>query len=328
VENRAPRNKTINITEDEQKLYLNNTIRLDRKADISEVINKTICQDVNEACEMLPDKFIDLMIADPPYNLTKTFGNLSFRMRSYNKYVEYIDNWLSGMVRLLKDDASIYVCGDWRCSSAIQSVLAKYFNIRNRITWEREKGRGSLQNWKNASEDIWFATVSDKYKFNLDDVKLSKRVIAPYKNGDGTPKDWTQELEGKYRLTCPSNLWTDITVPFWSMSENTDHPTQKPEKLLAKLILASSDKGDIIFDPFLGSGSTSVTAMKLQRRYVGIEIDETYCCLAEKRLHMARENKNIQGYANGIFYERNSRKEIKDTKEDPSRDSLINTLKM
>lgn len=93
---------------------------------------------------------------------------------------------------------------------------------------------------------------------------------------------------------------------FWSMPENTDHPTQKPEKLVAKILLASSKPKDVVFDPFLGSGTTSVVAKKLERNYVGIEIDEYYCCLAEKRLEIAESNKTIQGYSDNIFWERNS----------------------
>jgi site-specific DNA-methyltransferase (adenine-specific) len=101
-------------------------------------------------------------------------------------------------------------------------------------------------------------------------------------------------------------MWTDISIPFWSMPENTDHPTQKPEKLVAKLVLASSNVGDVVFDPFLGVGTTSVVSKKLGRRYFGVEIDATYCCLAEKRLLLAECDTSIQGYADGVFWERNS----------------------
>ena len=90
------------------------------------------------------------------------------------------------------------------------------------------------------------------------------------------------------------------------MPENTDHPTQKPEKLLAKIILASSRPGDFVFDPFLGSGTTAVVAKKLGRQYCGVELDLTYCCLAEKRLALAEQDKTIQGYAEGVFWERNT----------------------
>ena len=112
--------------------------------------------------------------------------------------------------------------------------------------------------------------------------------------------------DGNYRLTYPSNFWDDISVPFWSMPENTDHPTQKPEKLYAKLILASTKPGDIVFDPFLGSGTASVVAKKLGRHYLGIEMNEEYCLLAQKRLNMADEDKSIQGYSDGVFWERNT----------------------
>ncbi len=107
------------------------------------------------------------------------------------------------------------------------------------------------------------------------------------------------------RFTYPSNIWTDISIPFWSMPENTDHPTQKPEKLIAKLILASSNKGDVVFDPFLGSGTTAVTAKKLGRKFVGIEKEQEYVALAMKRLELADDNSEIQGYENGIFKARN-----------------------
>jgi site-specific DNA-methyltransferase (adenine-specific) len=90
------------------------------------------------------------------------------------------------------------------------------------------------------------------------------------------------------------------------MPENTDHPTQKPEKLVAKIILASSNPGDVVFDPFLGSGTTSVVAKKLGRKYFGVEMDEMYSCLTEKRLKMAETEPSIQGYSNGVFWERNT----------------------
>jgi site-specific DNA-methyltransferase (adenine-specific) len=183
--------------------------------------------------------------------------------------------------------------------------------VRNRITWEREKGRGASRNWKSCSEDVWFCTVTDRYTFNLEAIKLRRRVLAPYTDEQGDPKGWDRAEGAGFRLTHPSNLWTDLTVPFWSMPENTDHPTQKPEKLLAKVILASSNPGDVIFDPFLGSGTSSVVAKKLGRHYIGVEIDELFCCLAEKRLAMAESDPRIQGYADGVFWERNTLPEQK-----------------
>jgi len=259
-----------------------------------------------EAIPQLPDRFVDLLILDPPYNLDKSFNGQSFEQCPPENYAAWIESWLAPLRRLLKPKASIYFCCDWRCSAVVQQVGARYFVTQNRITWEREKGRGAQKNWKNCSEDIWFFTTDRDYKFNVDAVKLKRRVVAPYTNDDGAPKDWMRTEQGSFRLTHPSNLWTDISVPFWSMPENTDHPTQKPEKLIAKLILASSDAGDVILDPFLGSGTTSVVAKKLGRRFVGIEIDEFYCCLAEFRLDLADRDCSIQGFHEGVFWERNT----------------------
>lgn len=272
---------------------------------VERVLNKTILQDIVEAISFLPLHFVDLLFLDPPYNLTKQFRSMTFTEKTNADYTAWMDEWLSPMVRLLKPTASIYICGDWRSSLPIQTIAEKYFVMRNRITWEREKGRGAKANWKNASEDIWFCTMSEKFTFNIDAVKMKRKVLAPYTN-NGVPKDWQKTNEGNFRITHPSNLWTDLTVPFWSMAENTEHPTQKPEKLLAKIILASTKKGDVVFDPFLGSGTTSVVAKKLGRKYVGIERDEHFAVLAEKRLVLAEKERTIQGFRDGVFWERNS----------------------
>jgi len=266
-----------------------------------------------EILDWLPSSFADLIFVDPPYNLTKSFNGVIFRERPIESYKEWIDSWLPKLTRTLKPEGSIYICGDWRSSAAIHLVAERYLTVRNRITWEREKGRGATANWKNCSEDIWFCTKSEEFTFNLEDVKIKRQVIAPYTDTAGNPKDWEKSENGNYRITHPPNIWTDLTVPFWSMPENTDHPTQKPEKLLAKIILASSKKGGVVFDPFLGSGTSAVVAKKLGRKYVGIEIDRTFCALAEKRLEIAGYDRSIQGYVDGVFWERNSIQNVRST---------------
>lgn len=302
----AKLNRTIRLDKEEVIKYSAEIIRLTKPAKIRSLVNKVINQDIFEAVNFLPDNFIDLLFIDPPYNITKKFNKVSFREMEHFEYVKWLDSWLGKVVRVLKENASIYICGDWKTSAAIFITGSKYFKVRNRITWEREKGRGAKGNWKNCSEDIWFFTNSSKHTFNVNDVKLRRKVLAPYKDKDRNPKDWKQVSTGNFRDTFPSNIWNDISVPFWSMPENTDHPTQKPEKLLAKIILASTKKGNIVFDPFLGSGTTAVVAKKLGRKYVAVEVDEYYCCLAEKRLELADNEKRIQGYEDGVFWERNT----------------------
>jgi site-specific DNA-methyltransferase (adenine-specific) len=304
---RAPRNRTITLDAAEVERLKKKLYHINRPVSLDEVLGRTIQQDLAEVIAYLPKKSVDMLFLDPPYNLSKSFNKRKFKQIPIEAYSEYLDFWLSQLIPLLKPKASVYICGDWRSSTSIHLIAQKYLKIINRITWEREKGRGAKRNWKNAAEDIWFCAMSEDYTFNVEAVKLKRRVIAPYKV-DGAPKGWSETAQGKFRLTYPSNLWTDLTVPYWSMPENTDHPTQKPEKLLAKLILASTRQNDVVFDPFLGSGTTSVTAKKLGRRFFGVEIDAFYACLAEKRLELAEQDTRIQGYSDKVFWERNTAK--------------------
>jgi len=303
---RAKRNRTITLSRVEEDRYGKNLTHITEPVRADALGNRILNQDVLETVALLPDALVDLLILDPPYNLTKAFASTAFRKKSVAGYAEWFGNLLVKLLPLLKKTASVYVCSEWCSSTAVHLVLDKFLKVRNRITWERDKGRGAKTNWKNASEDIWFATVCDDYVFNVEDVKLRRRVLAPYTDNNGLPRDWDDTSAGQFRSTHPSNLWNDITVPFWSMPENTDHPTQKPEKLLAKLILASTNQDDFVLDPFLGAGSSVVTAKKLNRKFLGIEIERQYCLLAAKRLHLAELDPAIQGYTDGVFWERNT----------------------
>ena len=302
---KAPRNRTLRLTEKELAQFEKKLFVPEKKLSLRKITNKIICADFLQVIDFLPDGFVDLLILDPPYNLDKNFNGTKFASMKNADYEAYLDSWFPKLLRLLKPEASVYLCGDWKCSAAEFSVMEKYLHVRNRITWQREKGRGAAANWKNSCEDIWFGTVSENYYIDVDAVKMKRKVIAPYKK-DGQPKDWEESEGGKYRLTCPSNFWDDISVPYWSMPENTDHPTQKPEKLLAKLILASTPPGAMVFDPFCGSGTTAVTAKKLGRNYCGIEWNKEYCCWTLARLKKAENDPSIQGYTDGVFWERNT----------------------
>ncbi len=305
---RAPYNRTLQVNEEEiNELKKRLLFPAGSAFTKEEIINKTICGDLFQTIDLLPDSFADLIIIDPPYNLSKDFAGMKFRQMNDNAYLDYLRSWFHKVVEKLKPNGTLYLCGDWKCTAALYTVMNENLSVLNRITWQREKGKGAKSNWKNCMEDIWFGVKNPKdYYFNIDAVKVRRKVIAPYKK-DGKPKDWEETPEGNFRMTHPSNFWDDLTVPYWSMPENTDHPTQKPEKLIAKLILASCPPNGIVFDPFLGSGTSSVVAKKLDRHYCGIEMNPEYCCWAEKRLEKATANRTIQGYENGIFWERNSK---------------------
>ncbi len=302
---RAGRNRTLTVSEEEipalEKCILGADDIKGRMAD-DVVINA----DLMDCIDDIPDEYFNLIIIDPPYNLDKNFHGKKFAKMQPEAYEDYLRSWFYKVCDKLAPNGTLYMCGDWKCSSSMQRVIEERLTIVNRITWQREKGRGAKTNWKNAMEDIWFAVKNPKdYYFDVESVKMKRKVIAPYRV-DGNPKDWEATEAGNFRITYPSNFWDDICIPFWSMPENTDHPTQKPEKLYAKLVLASSKPGDRVFDPFLGSGTAAVVARKLGRKYCGVEVNREYCRWAVKRLRNALEDSTIQGYADGVFWERNS----------------------
>ena len=302
---RANRNRTLTIAENEittlEKAIINAD---DLKKSFAD--NSVINADLFDCLDAIPNDYFHLIIIDPPYNLAKDFHGNKFSKLNTTSYEAYLRTWFGKVCDKLAPNGTLYMCGDWQCSLSMQKVISERLTILNRITWQREKGRGAKANWKNAMEDIWFAVKNPKdYYFDVEAVKMKRKVIAPYKV-NGKPKDWEQTESGNFRITYPSNFWDDISIPFWSMPENTDHPTQKPEKLYAKLILASTKPGDKVFDPFLGSGTSAVVAYKLNRNYVGIELNRDYCLWAAKRLMNATKNKVIQGYSDNVFWERNA----------------------
>lgn len=302
---RAARNRTLNVTDEERRRYGSRLLFPDGEWTLTDILNRTICADLFDIIESLPISCVDLLVIDPPYNLDKDFHGLKFSKSDDESYLEYLQSWFPRLLKVLKPNGSVYICGDWKSSFCLYRVMKENTKVRNRITWQREKGRGAKANWKNATEDIWFGTLGDDYYFDVEAVKQKRKVIAPYRE-NGQPKDWEETEDGNFRLTHPSNFWDDISIPYWSMPENTDHPTQKPEKLIAKLLLASCPENGIVLDPFLGSGTTSVVAKKLGRKYIGIDINEEYCIWAEKRLSQAETARSIQGYAGGVFWERNT----------------------
>ncbi|MBO4594262.1 MAG: site-specific DNA-methyltransferase, partial [Clostridia bacterium] len=203
---KSERNKTIDFGLEEGEKYLSKCVPAEEYE--TGTTDVTILGDAFSATGRIADRSVDLLIVDPPYNMNKNFHGGIFKKTDDTVYSEYTEKWITAVKPKLKDTASVYVCCDWESSIVVGAVLKKHFILRNRITWEREKGRGAKANWKNSMEDIFFATVGEEYFFDLDAVKIRKRVLAPYKK-DGEPKDWREIEDGKFRDTCPSNFWDD-----------------------------------------------------------------------------------------------------------------------
>ena len=148
---KSHRNKTIDFSLREGQKYFNRCVDGSSELSIGKIINKTINGDAFEVMKNMPRKFIDLLIVDPPYNLSKDYHGNKFKKTDNESYTKYTEQWLKLVMPLLKDEASVYVCCDWQTSIVIGRILPKYLNVRNRITWQREKGRGAKENWKNGS---------------------------------------------------------------------------------------------------------------------------------------------------------------------------------
>lgn len=256
-------------------------------------------EDCLKSTEYINNNSVDLFFVDPPYFTTSIEWDTQWK--SNEDYYAWCRVWIKNMYDQLSTTGSAYICCQWQHSGMYQLMLTEAgFNILNRITWKRDKGRGSSVNWKQMHEDIWFVTKSKKYTFNVEQVMVKKKVIAPYKDKDGNPKDWwIDEVTGeKVRLTHPGNLWDTFSIPFWSSKEVRSyaktkrtpdnkfekHNTQKPKDLVKKCIIASSNVGDLVVDYFGGSGTTLIASKELDRNCIIFEKDTTYVEVIKTRL--------------------------------------------
>ncbi|MDR2490881.1 MAG: site-specific DNA-methyltransferase, partial [Spirochaetaceae bacterium] len=170
-------NRTLTVSGNEQaflkkRLFFSSK----KKITVSQITNKTVCGDLFEIIDLLPVEFIDLLIIDPPYNLDKDFHGLKFSKSNDDVYLEYLKSWFPKIIKTLKPTGSIYICGDWKSTFCLYQIMRDFTIIRNRIIWQREKGRGAKANWKNSCEDIWFGTKTDDYYFDVAAVKQKRRV--------------------------------------------------------------------------------------------------------------------------------------------------------
>ena len=247
---------------------------------------------LGDCVEIMTDQIekesVDLIFADPPYNLSgnglrwkgnKTGGdwymvNEEWDRMSAPEYLRFTRKWIAGAYRVLKDGGSIYISCTFHNISEIMIVLKQLdFKINNIITWQKTNAMPNMTRrvFTHSTEFIVWAVKGKKWIFNYEELKR----MNPDKQKDGSLKQmrdvWQLPLvQGKERIRGKDNL--------------AIHPTQKPEEMLRRIILASSNKGDIVLDPFLGSGTTTFVAKKLERNWIGIEKDEKYFKVAENRM--------------------------------------------
>jgi DNA modification methylase len=232
-------------------------------------LNQIICGDAAAELSRLPDASVDLVIADPPYNLGKNYGN-NVDLRAGQEYEEFTHAWLTQVVRVMKPTASLYVFMGVRFIARLYTLLEQDFQLifNGWITWHYTQGMGRRIGFSPRHEDILYFTKSQKYTFNLDAVRVPQKYHRTRNNMAGAN---------------PGDVWQFSHVHYCS-AERQPHPTQKPEALIARIIEASSNSGDLIVDPFVGSGTTCHVANILGRNWLGIEINPDYVTLSNQRI--------------------------------------------
>ena len=230
---------------------------------------KIIQGDCLEVLQQIPTNSIDLVVADPPYNLGKDYGN-NHDLIGFEEYLHFSRKWLRLAHEKLKPNGTIYVCMGVRFVSYLYHILDQeigmYFN--SWITWHYTQGIGKTKGFSPRHDDILMFTKSEKFKFNLDNVRIPQKYFRERNNMAGAN---------------PGDVWQFSHVHY-SNPEREDHPTQKPEGLIERMILASSDENDSVLDPFLGSGTTARVCQQLNRNCIGIELNPAFVEMAENRL--------------------------------------------
>ena len=245
------------------------------------------CGDSIELLKAIKDKSIDLIFADPPYNIGKDFGNNKDSWKTTKDYVEWCKVWIDECFRILKDNGTFYFMSATQYICFLDCYVQEKYNVVCRIVWSYDSsGVQSKRSFGSLYEPILMCTKSNKskYTFNSNDILVdaptgSKRKLIDYRKNP--PQPYSDKK-------IPGNVWHMNRVRFL-MDEYENHPTQKPEALLERIILASSNRGEIVLDPFSGSFTTSAVARKLGRKSVGFDLNEEYFEIGLRRVGLCDE---------------------------------------
>lgn len=242
----------------------------------------------------LPPESVDLIFADPPYNIKKAEWDT---FESQQDYVNWSLEWIEQAARALKPTGTLYICGFSEILADLKPPASRFFRGCRWLVWHYKNKANLRADWGRSHESILHFRKSKQFTFNVDDVRI------PYGNHTLKYPDHPQAQTSQYGKGRRSKdrLWQphprgakprdvlEIPTTCNGMHEKTPHPTQKPEELLRKIILASSNAGDLVVDPFLGSGTTAVAAEQLKRKWKGCEINLEYCQWAVQRIELVED---------------------------------------
>lgn len=238
----------------------------------------------------MKSKTIDLIFADAPYNIGKNFGNNNDKWDSVDLYIDWCKKWIDECMRILKDNGTMYLMTATQHMPYLDVYISEKYNILSRIVWSYDSsGVQSKKIFGSLYEPILMVNKNKKakYTFNYEDILVeaktgSQRKLIDYRKVPPQPYN-TKKL--------PGNVWNFNRVRF-KMEEYENHPTQKPELLLERIIKASSNLGDIILDPFAGSFTTTAVASRLGRYSIGIDLNDEYFEIGIRRTGIATEYKD------------------------------------
>lgn len=238
--------------------------------DNSKQVLNAICGDAIEEMKKLENESIDLIVTDPPYNLSKDYGNNKDNL-SFEEYIEFSRAWIKEAVRVLKPNGTIYIFMGMKYISYIYSILEQEYGLvfNSWITWYYTQGVGKKKGFSARHDDIlMFTKHESKFTFNLDEIRIPQKFYRTVNNMRGAN---------------PGNVWKFSHMHYCNKNRKT-HPTQKPEALYERMILASSNKGDLVLDPFLGSGTLLRVCQNINRNAIGIEKNPEYIEMSLERL--------------------------------------------
>ncbi|MGL6227198.1 MAG: DNA-methyltransferase [Thermoguttaceae bacterium] len=228
-----------------------------------------LCGNALETLKAIPEKSVDLLIADPPYNLGKNYGN-NHDLKGFEEYLDFSRSWLKFATQCLKPTGTLYCFMGFRFISYLYDILDRELGLffNSWITWHYTQGIGKKRGFSPRHDDILMFTKSEDFTFNLDAIRIPQKYFRERNNMQGAN---------------PGDVWEFSHVHYCS-EERQPHPTQKPEGLIERMVLASSNLGDTILDPFAGSGTTLRVCQQLKRNCIGIELNNDYVDLIKTRL--------------------------------------------
>lgn len=227
------------------------------------------CGDAIDLFKSLDDESVNLIIADPPYNLGKDYGN-NHDLKGFDEYILFTKEWLTEAKRVLKPNGTIYVFMGVRFISYLYEIMDRdlklFFN--SWIVWHYTQGLGKTKGFSPRHDDILVFNKGKEFIFNLDDIRVPQKFYRERNNMRGAN---------------PGDVWQFSHVHY-SNPNRQNHPTQKPEGVIERIVLASSNENDLILDPFSGSGTTLRVCQQLNRRAIGFELNPEYVEMTKQRL--------------------------------------------